>query len=109
MNKDTIDLKDSVLSKEEYLIYKIKEHYPTKSKIRKFLIVNIKDFSNFIEMNPYDLYDYSTFNFYGLKLLIDNGQDVNVLKTIEDFGHFLNRKFEEYCIHLALSKLEEEK
>ena len=44
------DLKSKDLRKEEFLIYKIKQCYHTNDKRRKFLIMNIKDFSNFIKM-----------------------------------------------------------
>lgn len=96
------DLKSKDLKKEVYLIHKIKQHYSTKDKRRKFLIMNIKDFSNFIKMEEGKIFDYTTLDIVGFRLLANNGQDVNILRTIDDFGYFLNRKLEEYCIDLAL-------
>ena len=99
------DLKSTSITKEEYLIYKIKVHYHTNDKRRKFLITNIEDFSNFIKMEVGNLFDYTTLDIVGFRLLANNGQEVNILRTIDDFGYFLNRKLEEYCIELALKSI----
>ena len=99
------DLKSKDLRKEEFLIYKIKQCYHTNYKRRKFLIMNIKDFSNFIKMEEGKIFDYTTLDIVGFRLLANNGQDVNILRTIDDFGYFLNRKLEEYCIELALKSI----
>lgn len=97
-----MELKDRAITKEEYLTHKIKGHYSTNDKRRKFLIANIKDFSNFLKIEVGNTFDYSTLDIVGFRLLLNNNQEVNILRTIEDFGYFLNRKFEEYCIHLVL-------
>lgn len=103
------DLKSTSITKEKYLTHKIKAHYSTNDKRRKFLLANIEDFSSFIKMEEGKIFDYTTLDIVGFRLLADHHQDVNILRTIDDFGFFLNRKFEEYCIHLTLSKFEEEK
>lgn len=100
------DLKSTSITKEEYLTHKIKAHYSTHDKRRKFLLTNIEDFSNFIKIEVGSLFDYTTLDIVGFRLLADNGQEVNILRTIDDFGYFLNRKLEEYCIELALKGIE---
>ena len=99
------DLKSISITKEEYLIHKIKVHFHTNDKRRKFLITNIEDFSNFIKMEEGKIFDYTILDIIGFRLLANNGQDVNILRTIDDFGFFLNRKLEEYCIELALKDI----
>lgn len=100
------DLKSTSITKKEYLAHKIKVHYSTNDKGRKFLLTNIKDFSNFIKMEDGNLFDYTTLDIVGFRLLANNNQDVNILRTIDDFGYFLNRKLEEYCIDLVLKGIE---
>lgn len=100
------DLKSTSITKEEYLAHKIKVHYSTNDKRRKFLLANIEDFSNFMKMEEGKIFDYTTLDIIGFRLLANNGQDVNILRTIDDFGYFLNRKLEEYCIELALKGIE---
>lgn len=100
------DLKSISVTKEEYLSHKIKVYYSTNDKRRKFLLANIEDFSNFIKMEEGKIFDYTTLDIIGFRLLADNNQDVNILRTIDDFGYFLNRKLEEYCIDLALKGVE---
>lgn len=99
------DLKSTSITKEEYLAHKIKAHYSTNDKRRKFLLTNIEDFSNFIKIEEGKIFEYTTLDIVGFRLLADNGQEVNILRTIDDFGYFLNRKLEEYCIKLALKDI----
>lgn len=100
------DLKSTSITKEEYLTHKIKVHFSTNDKRRKFLLANIEDFSNFIKIEEGKIFEYTTLDIVGFRLLADNGQEVNILRTIDDFGYFLNRKLEEYCIELALKGIE---
>lgn len=100
------DLKSISVTKEKYLAHKIEAHYSTNDKRRKFLLANIEDFSNFIKIEEGKMFEYTTLDIAGFRLLAENGQDVNILRTIDDFGYFLNRKLEEYCIELALKGIE---
>lgn len=72
---------------------------------QEFLLKNLDKFTDFIEVDANEIYDYSSFSIDALRLLIEHGYEAEALKSINDITSYMNRKFENFCIAVAMGEI----
>ncbi len=93
------------ITKKEFLENAIKYSGAFRKSRQEFLLANLDKFTEYVKVDANEIYDYTDFSLVALHLLIKNGQEVEVLKTIDDITSYMNRKFENFCIAIAMGEI----
>lgn len=94
------------ITKKDFLENAIKHSHAFNKPRQEFLLANLDKFTEYVKVDANEIYDYTDFNLVTLHLLIKNGQEVDALKTIDDITSYMNRKFENFCIAVAMGEVQ---
>lgn len=94
------------ITKKEFLENAIKYSGAFHKSRQEFLLKNLDKFTEFVKVNPNELYDYTDFSLVALHLLVKNGHEADALKTLDNITGYMNSKFENFCIAVAMGEVQ---
>lgn len=94
------------ITKKEFLENAIKHSHAFRKPRQEFLLANLDKFTEYVKVDANEIYDYTDFSLVALHLLVKNGQEVDALKTIDNITGYMNNKFENFCIAVAMGEVQ---
>ena len=93
--------------KKEVLKDFINNHHAFSGKHKEFLNNNLDKFSDFVEVRPEEIFDYCDLDIVALIKMKRANKDAEMLMlmTHTDITYFINRKFEQFCIAIAMGEI----
>lgn len=93
------------MTKYDFLKEAITSNHAFVRKEQEFLLKNFDKFNDFIKTDAEIIYDYSDLSIQALRVLINNGLEVDAMKSINNIDSFLRRNFESFCIAVAMGEV----
>ena len=93
------------MTKYDFLKQAISSSHTFVRKEQEFLLKNFDKFNDFVKTDAEIIYDYSELSIQALRLLINNGLEVDVMKSMNNINSFLRRNFENFCIAIAMGEV----
>ena len=94
------------MTKKEFLENAIKHSHAFRKPRQEFLLANLDKFTEYVKVDANEICDYTDFSLVALHLLVKNGHEVDALKTIDNITGYMNRKFENFCIAIAMGEVQ---
>lgn len=94
------------MTKKEFLENAIKHSGAFHKPRQEFLLKNLDKFTEYVKVDANELYDYTDFSLVALHLLIKNGHEADALKTLDNITGYMNSKFENFCIAVAMGEVQ---
>ena len=91
--------------KYDFLKQAITSNHAFIKKEQEFLLKNLDKFSDFVKTDAETIYDYSDLSIQALRVLINNGLEVDAMKSMNNINSFLRRNFENFCIAIAMGEI----
>lgn len=93
------------MTKYDFLKEVITKNHAFIKKEQEFLLKNLDKFNDFIKTDAETIYDYSDLSIQALRVLINNGLEVDAMKSMNNINSFLRRNFENFCIAIAMGEI----
>jgi hypothetical protein len=93
------------MTKYDFIKKTITSNHAFIKKEQEFLLKNLDKFSDFVKTDAETIYDYSDLSIQALRVLINNGLEVDAMKSMNNINSFLRRNFENFCIAIAMGEI----
>lgn len=93
------------MTKYDFIEKAITSNHAFIKKEQEFLLKNLDKFSDFVKTDAETIYDYSDLSIQALRVLINNGLEVDAMKSMNNINSFLRRNFENFCIAIAMGEI----